>query len=129
MKRIYIVDDSKAIRQKLIGLLAESKQVRVIGQAGQAEEAMAGIRELQPDIVLLDIRLPGKSGLWLLAQIKGTWPKMAVMIMTNYDYPQYRRQSFDAGADDFFNKTLDFERMIHLLVAARHPASRSDNGA
>jgi DNA-binding NarL/FixJ family response regulator len=121
MKRIFIVDDSNAIRQKLIGLLAESKQVRVIGQAGRAEEAIAAIRELQPDIVLLDIRLPGKSGLWLLTEIKNSWPRMAVVIMTNYDFPQYRRQSFDAGADDFFNKTLDFERMIHLLVSGPRP--------
>ncbi len=121
MKRIYIVDDSIAIRQKLIALLAECKQVRVIGQAGLAEEAIKGIRDLQPDIVLLDIRLPGRSGLWLLSQIKSVWPKMAVIIMTNYDYPQYRRQSFDAGADEFFNKTLEFERMIHLLVSDKRP--------
>lgn len=121
MKRIYIVDDSIAIRQKLIGLLAECKQVRVIGQAGLAEEAIKGIRDLQPDMVLLDIRLPGRSGLWLLSQIKSVWPKMAVIIMTNYDYPQYRRQSFDAGADEFFNKTLEFERMIHLLVSDKRP--------
>ena len=121
MKRIYIVDDSIAIRQKLIALLAECKQVRVIGQAGLAEEAIKGIRDLQPDMVLLDIRLPGRSGLWLLSQIKSVWPKMAVIIMTNYDYPQYRRQSFDAGADEFFNKTLEFERMIHLLVSDKRP--------
>jgi DNA-binding response OmpR family regulator len=66
---------------------------------------------------LLDIRLPGKSGLWLLTEIKKYWPIIVVMIMTNYDYPQYRRQSFEAGADDFFNKTLDFDRIIHLLVS------------
>ncbi len=123
MKRIYIVDDSEAIRQKLIGLLAESMQVSVVGQADGAEMALDGIRELQPDIVLLDIRLPGKSGLWLLAEIKRNWPDIAVMIMTNYDYPQYRRQSFEAGADDFFNKTLDFERMIHLLVSGQSPGT------
>lgn len=121
MRRIYIVDDSEDIRHELTRLLAEATQVRVVGEAGCAEMAITGIRDLQPDIVLLDIRLPGKSGLWLLKEIKRIWPAMVVMIMTNYDYLQYRRESCNAGADYFFNKTLDFDRMIELLESDRVP--------
>jgi DNA-binding NarL/FixJ family response regulator len=115
MKRVYIVDDSVKLRRRLYQLLSDVENVQVIGQTGNADGALNDIRVLKPDIVLLDIRLPGKSGIQLLAEIKKVRPEITVIIMTNYDYPQYRLQSVQAGADHFFNKTREFESIIEVL--------------
>ena len=115
MKRVYIVDDSVKLRKRLYELLYEVDDIQVIGQAGNADEALNDIRVLKPDTVLLDIRLPGKSGIQLLGEIKELQPDITVIIMTNYDYPQYHQQSIRAGADYFFNKTREFEDIIEVL--------------
>jgi len=115
MKRVYIVDDSVNLRKRLYELLSDIDNVQVVGQAGNADEALNDIRVLKPDTVLLDIRLPGKSGIQLLGEIKALQQKIAVIIMTNYDYPQYYQQSIQAGADHFFNKTREFEDIIEVL--------------
>ena len=115
MKRIYIVDDSVNLRKRLYELLSDVENVQVIGQAGNVDKALNDIRVLKPDTVLLDIRLPGKNGIQLLGKIKEFQPEITVIIMTNYDYPQYRQQSIRAGADHFFNKTREFESIIQVL--------------
>ncbi|MEJ2656181.1 MAG: response regulator transcription factor [Desulfobacterales bacterium] len=115
MKKVYIVDDSVRLRKRLYELLSDLDNVQVIGQAGNADEALDEICVLKPDAVILDIRLPGKSGIQLLGEIKKLAPEITVIIMTNYDYPQYRQQSILAGADHFFNKTREFENIIEVL--------------
>jgi DNA-binding NarL/FixJ family response regulator len=115
MRRIYIVDDSVKLRKRLYELLSDVDNVQVIGQAGNADKALNDIRLLKPDTVLLDIRLPGKNGIQLLGKIKEWQPEITVIIMTNYDYPQYQQQSIRAGADHFFNKTREFESIIEVL--------------
>jgi DNA-binding NarL/FixJ family response regulator len=91
------------------------ENVRVIGQADNAEAAVKAIFRLRPDTVILDIRLPGRSGLTVMAEVKEKLPGITVIVITNYDYPQYRRQSLDAGADYFFNKTREFESLLQVL--------------
>jgi two-component system response regulator DevR len=115
MKRVYIVDDSVRLRRRLCELLSDVDNVQVIGQSGNADRALDDIRALKPDTVLLDIRLPGKNGIQLLGEIKELKPEITVIIMTNYDYPQYRQQSIRSGADHFFNKTREFENIIDVL--------------
>lgn len=116
MKRVYVVDDSASVRQRLIDLLAESESIRTVGQAGDAVTALGEIQTLSPDVVVLDIQLPGKSGLWLLGELKRWRPEIVVIIMTNYDYPQYRKQSIKSGADYFFNKAREFESILGVLT-------------
>jgi DNA-binding NarL/FixJ family response regulator len=115
MKRVYIVDDSVKLRKRFYELLSDVDNVQVIGQAGNADQALDEIRILKPDTVLLDIQLPGKNGIQLLGEIKELQPEIMVIIMTNYDYPQYRLKSIRAGADYFFNKTREFESIIQVL--------------
>jgi DNA-binding NarL/FixJ family response regulator len=115
MKRIYIVDDSPEVRKRLAAMLSEVAAVRVVGQSGSAENALASIQRLMPDTVILDIRMPGKNGIQLLREIKSEHPGITAIMLTNYDYPQYRKESLQAGADHFFNKTREFERVVDLL--------------
>jgi DNA-binding NarL/FixJ family response regulator len=115
MKTVYIVDDSIRIRERLVELLSDMENVRVIGQADNAAAAVEAILRLRPDTVILDIRLPGRSGLTVLDDVKAKLPCVTVIVISNYDYPQYRRQSMDAGADYFFNKTREFESLLQVL--------------
>jgi DNA-binding NarL/FixJ family response regulator len=116
MKQVLIVDDSEQIRQRLVTLLAESAQIRIVGQAGNSLEALEAVRRLKPDTVILDIRLPGTSGIELLKQIKAMHPEMKVIMLTNFDYALYRQQCQQLGADHFLNKTLEFEKIVDTIM-------------
>jgi DNA-binding NarL/FixJ family response regulator len=116
MKQVLIVDDSEQIRERLVTLLAESPQIRVVGQAGSGREALDALQRLEPDTVILDIRLPDNSGIELLKMIKARHPEIVVIMLTNFDYTQYRQQCRRLGADYFLNKTLEFEKIVDTII-------------
>jgi two-component system response regulator EvgA len=118
MKQVLIVDDSEQIRERLAALLAESSQIRLVGQTGDGREALKFIERLMPDTVILDIRLPGSSGIEVLKQIKTRYPKIQVIMLTNYDHAMYRQQCRRLGADHFLNKTREFEEVAAAIMAA-----------
>jgi DNA-binding NarL/FixJ family response regulator len=116
MKRVLIVDDSKQVRERLVSLLSDYPEIRIVGQAGNGKEALDALDEQKPDTVILDIRLPGRNGIQVLGDIKTARPEITVIMITNYDFEQYRKQCMQLGADHFFNKTLEFEKVIDVLV-------------
>ncbi len=116
MKQVLIVDDSEQIRQRLVTLLTESGQIRIVGQAADSLEALDALQRLKPDTVILDIRLPGASGIELLKEIKDGYPQIKVIMLTNFDFALYRRQCRQLGADHFLNKTLEFEKIVDTII-------------
>ena len=116
MKRVLIIDDSEQVRERLISLLFDYPEIRVVGQSGNGTEAMIALDDQKPDTVILDIRLPGKNGIQLLREIKTAHPEITVIMLTNYDFEPYRKQCKQLGADYFFNKTLEFEKVVNVLV-------------
>ena len=116
MKRVFIVDDSKQVRERLISLLSDYPEIRIVGQAGNGRETVNALDTQKPDTVILDIRLPGRNGIQLLSEIKAAHPEITVIMLTNYDFEQYRKQCMQFGADYFFNKTLEFEKVVNVLV-------------
>ena len=121
MKQVLIVDDSKPIRERLAAILAESPHIRIVGQAGDGEEGWEAVQRLKPDTVVLDIRLPGSTGIALLKRIKARYPEVTVIMLTNFDYAQYRRQCRLLGADYFLNKTLEFEKVVETITGRSTP--------
>jgi DNA-binding NarL/FixJ family response regulator len=115
MRKVYVVDDSELVRERLIDILSDVEEVKIIGATGDPEEAMAEIRILNPHAVILDIRMPGKSGIEVLREIKKDEPSPVVIILTNYPYPQYQKECTDAGADYFLNKSTEFNKIAKVL--------------
>jgi DNA-binding NarL/FixJ family response regulator len=121
VKRVYVVDDSVVIRERLVDILSGIPDVRVVGQSADAYEALAMIRKMHPDVVILDIQMPGRSGIALLKDIKRSTPTIRVIVFTNYAYPQYRRQCMSLGAEYFLSKVSEFGRLSALLKSMDDP--------
>lgn len=121
--RVVIVDDHPVVRHGLRGMLAEAEEVRVVGEASNVEEALGIIAALRPDVVLLDIRMPGTDGLWLLRKLAEKEPGSKVIILTNYAEEQFLLEAFRCGAYGYFLKNVSREELIHGLRAV-HEGSR-----
>ncbi len=113
--KVFITDDSLIVREHLVALLDELAGVEIVGQAGSVAEAISGIRNLQPDVVILDIRLPDGSGIDVLQNVKQDQPAPVVIILTNYPYPGYRQRCLSAGADFFLDKSTEFDQLPQLF--------------
>ena len=116
MNKVLIVDDSQPIRERLADLLIESGQIRIVGQTDNVQDGWEAVQFLQPDTVILDIRLPGSTGIALLQKIKAHCPQVTVIMLTNFDGAQYRRQCQRLGADYFLNKTLEFGKIVDIIT-------------
>ena len=112
---MFVVDDSPLVRDRLIGMVSELPNVTVIGQAEIAFEAISAIRKLRPDAVVLDISMPGGSGLQALEQIKREHAFCVVIMLTNFASEQYREKCLQLGADYFFDKSGEFEKVVEVL--------------
>ncbi|MET0645072.1 MAG: response regulator transcription factor [Pyrinomonadaceae bacterium] len=112
---IFIVDDSKVLRDRLVSMLSEVEGIEVVGQAGNAAEAISGIRRLRPRVVVLDIQMPGGSGIEVLRTIKREAPPTVVVMLTNHTLAQYREKCMELGADYFLDKTRDLDKLTEIF--------------
>jgi DNA-binding NarL/FixJ family response regulator len=113
--KVFIVDDSALVRERVVAMLAELDDVQVVGQAQDVGEATDSIHRLKPDAVILDIRMPGGNGIDVLQHIKRDQPTLKVIMLTNYPYPQYRKKCLEAGADFFFDKSTEFDQITRVF--------------
>jgi DNA-binding NarL/FixJ family response regulator len=113
---VLIVDDHKVIRQGLISLLKATDEIRVVGDASNAAEAIKKTKELKPDIVLLDIRLPGQSGIDVCRLLHHQFPKSRVIILTSYAEDDNLFQALQAGAWGFLLKTEGYETLVEAIT-------------
>ena len=120
---VFIVDDSPLIRTRLAEMICAMNGMRLAGEAASASEAIAGIKRTQPDSVLLDLNLVGRTGLDVLRAIRAHSPEVVFVILTNHSERQYRRACIEAGAAYFLDKTGEFGRVSAVLAeiaATRH---------
>ena len=105
---ILIVDDNMNFVDRMISLLQETDSPRQIHSANNYDEARRLLAELNPDIVLLDINLPGKNGIEILKMIRSENKFSTVLMLTNHADAYYRQQCMELGADYFLDKSEDF---------------------
>jgi len=114
--RVLIVEDSAIMRERIADLLSEfGKDIDLVAQAQDVPQGLEAIRTLEPDVVILDIRMPGGSGIDVLKALKRERPAAGAIMLTNYPYPQYRERCRDAGADFFLEKSSEFDKLPEII--------------
>ena len=112
---VFVVEDSGAMRERLIAALEEVRDVRVVGWADGEDEATASIKWLHPHLVVLDLKLAQGSGLFVLEAAKRVIPQPVVAVLTNYPQPQYRARCAELGADHFFDKAAGLDALLKAV--------------
>ncbi len=115
--RIILVDDHEVVRLGLKALLTRYPQFEVVAEASNADEAILRAQQYQPDVVVMDIRMPGRSGIEATQEIVGTLPNTEVIILTSYAEDELLFDAIRAGASGYVLKQIGSEDLIRALEA------------
>lgn len=117
MIRVFIVDDHEIIRQGLKMILKEAPDLTVVGEAADGNEALKKLRTAECDVLVLDMNMPGKSGIELLTEIKALRPKLHILVLTIHPEDKFALKTLKAGASGYLCKDTALEE---LEVAIRN---------
>ncbi len=118
MLRVLLVEDNMRFRRTVGAVLMTYFPSMEILEASRGEEAMAIIERYHPDVAFVDIRLPGENGIKLTRKIKASHPEISVILLTTYDFPEYREAANQAGANYFMTKGGSTGEEIATLLNA-----------
>jgi DNA-binding NarL/FixJ family response regulator len=113
--KVFLVEDSRVIRLRLKRMCAEVQQIKVIGEAQYGQSAIDAIRAEKPDVVIMSIHLELGNGLDVLHKMKKAMPATKLLALTHIQYPEYRQQCLEAGANFFFDLSTQFDQMVPVL--------------
>ena len=116
MCKTLIVEDNAAFRQSLKEILTNKFPSMTIEEAADGNEALKKIDNSLPDLIFMDIKLPGENGLTLTKKIKITNPKISIIILTSYNIPEYKKAAHNCGATYFIAKSSSTGKEITELV-------------
>jgi DNA-binding NarL/FixJ family response regulator len=120
MIRVVLADDHNIVRAGLRELLSDTGDIEVVGEATDGHTVMARVRELEFDVLVLDLSMPGRSGIELIKQVKTEKPKLRVLVLSMHSEEQYAVRALKAGASGYLTK----ESAAEQLVAAIHRVAR-----
>jgi DNA-binding NarL/FixJ family response regulator len=127
--RVLIADDSEVFVQRLIRMLAEISGVEIAGRARTGAEALQALRDLRPEVLILDIRMPEGTGIDVLEGLRREEPRPITIVLTNFAFPQYRKKCLQLGARYFFDKSAEFSGVREVLSGLVQMASASAENA
>lgn len=119
MIKVLLVDDQALVRQGLATLLALEEGIQVVGEAGDGDEAIKQVGFLQPDVVLMDMRMPKKSGVEATQEIHKKYPAVKVLILTTYDEDDLIVGALKAGASGYLLKDSPSEKLATAIRAVQ----------
>jgi two-component system, cell cycle sensor histidine kinase and response regulator CckA len=114
--KVLVVDDSAVVRTRLVEILSALQGVEHVDTAGRASEARQAIQSARPDVVVLDIHMPGGSGIEVLEALRAEDQRIMTIVLTNDPAPQWRAASLRAGADFFFDKSAEFQQAVDVIA-------------
>ncbi len=114
MTRVVVVDDQALVRQG-IGTLLELAGVEVVGEAADGAEALDVIDACEPEVVLLDLRMPGRDGIWTLQQLRERGSEVPVLVLTTFDDDALVLEALHAGARGYLLKDVTLERLTRAV--------------
>ena len=116
--RLLIVDDHEVVRLGLRTLLSDEADLEIVAEAGTAEEALRKVKDLSPDIAVVDIQLPGRSGIEVCRDIREQFPSTRVVILTSHAGESFLEQAMRAGASGYVLKQVGNEELVRAIRAA-----------
>lgn len=116
--RVLVVDDHHVVRLGLRGIQELDPTLQIVGDAASAREALLAVERLRPDVVVLDIRLPDRSGLEVCRDIKARWPGIRVLFLTSYGNDNWTLSAMEVGADGYLLKDNDAGRIVTAIHSA-----------
>ncbi|OZC91717.1 DNA-binding response regulator [Rhodococcus sp. 06-412-2C] len=126
--KLLLADDQALVRGALAALLGLEHDLDVVAEVGRGDEVVAAVLEHRPDVVLLDVEMPGKNGIDVAAELTLVAPESRVLIVTTFGRPGYLRRAIDAGASGFVVKDTpakqlaDAVRRVHMGLRVVDPA-------
>lgn len=114
--KIYLVDDHTIVRDGIKMMMLSQPQVRIIGDFGSSEELFKALKETQPDILLLDINLPGLSGIEITKIMSQLYPEIGVLVLSGLEDEETIVQAIRAGAKGFLPKKTDKKELLHGIL-------------
>ena len=114
--RVLLADDSGLILDRLTEMLTMYRKVEIVAALKNGNDALNSLRTLKPDLAIVDLKMPGLSGLEVLHEIRKENKTVKIIILTFYSSDYYRNIAIQSGADYFFNKVDDFDE-VSMVVA------------
>ena len=114
--KAMLVEDEEGFRRSLAELLRSRFPSMVLDEAANGSEAMEKLKNFLPQLIFMDIKLPGQNGLEITERIKALHPDINVIILTSYDFPEYREAARECGADCFLSKGSSTADQIQDVV-------------
>jgi len=115
MKRIIIADDHEIVRAGLKQIIADDPELSVEGEAGDGQELLEKLRKNRYDVVLLDMKMPGRTGLEILKQLKMEHPSLPVLVLSMHPEEQYAVRTIRAGASGYITKETAPDRLVEAI--------------
>ncbi len=115
--RVLLVDDHAVFRQGICALLARRKGIEVVGQAADGKEAIEQVAALKPDVVLMDIAMPGMNGLEATKEIHQSFPETRILVLTQYESREYVFSVLRSGAAGYIPKLTRIEELVDAIRA------------
>ncbi len=116
---VVLVDDSLLVRKRVANIISKIPGVKVIGEAGNSLEAIEVVRKTKPDVVILDIKMPGEIGLKVLRKLKDEFEDLKIIMLTNYPDSQYKAECLMHGAEYFLSKSDEFDKLPEVFSKLR----------
>ena len=115
---VLLAEDHAVVREGLAELIRREADMEVAGEAGDGEEAVRLVKQLRPDIVLMDIAMPGLNGIEATRQIKATLPQTKILVLTAYDNPEFIAAMIEAGAVGYLLKNVRGRELTSAIRSA-----------
>jgi DNA-binding NarL/FixJ family response regulator len=118
--RVLLADDQQLVREGFERLLRDVDDIEVVGRAGDGAAAVAAARECLPDVVLMDVRMPGMDGIDATRRVVRDRPEVRVLVLTTFDLDEAVHRALRAGASGFLLKDTPYDQLVHAIrVVAR----------
>lgn len=126
--RVILADDHGVVRRGIKEFLTEAGDIQVVGEADSGTQALALIARLRPDVAVLDIQMPGGSGIEVARHLRVEGANVGILILTAYDDPPYIRAALDAGANGYILKSSEADAIVEAVRAVHEGKTVLDAG-